>query len=377
MNQFPTSKENIVINLLYEWLGERRYNRTMSEYLAVAYRLPKTEALHSYVNQRLREMAEARPYFTGNKDLSPPFNPIIEVDRSRVMLDEFDEFRLEGAYAMNWANGVCRWRRQRAFEWRRGALHETLPVIVAEGDSWFQFPILLADVVDQFDSDYYVWCVSAAGDTLENMVNSAPEYLEAISLHGPRPKVFLFSGAGNDFVGEEPDGTSVLFRVLRDHEPGRPAAWYLQTDAFLARLAFIERAYGTVLESVEREFGGQVSVICHGYDHAIPWGGAGDPRNPIWAAKDGWLSQPLRARNITDHQLQREIIALLIDKLNELLIRQCGGNNSGGVFKHAYHADVRGTLPNVTDWADELHPTNSGFARVAKKMAPLLAELMR
>jgi hypothetical protein len=321
--------------------------------------------------------SELRQYFTGSKKDSRPFEPIIEVDRSRVMLDDLDEFRVEGAFAMNWANGMCRWRRQRAFEWRRNVAHENLPVIVAEGDSWFQFPILLADVVDQFDSAYHIWCVSAAGDTLESMVNSAPEYLEAISRHKPRPKLFLFSGAGNDFVGEEPDGTSVLFRVLRDFEPGRPASWYLQTDAFLQRLAFVERAYGTVLEAVDREFQGRVSVVCHGYDHAIPWGSAGDPRNPVWAKKDGWLAQHLRERHIQDHALQREIVALLIDKLNELLMRLCGGNSPGGVFKYAYHADLRGTLPSVVDWADELHPTDTGFAKIASKLAPLLTELTR
>jgi hypothetical protein len=60
MSQFPTSKENIVINFLYEWLGERRYNRTTSEYAAIARRVPKIEALHRYVNQRLEKMAAAR-----------------------------------------------------------------------------------------------------------------------------------------------------------------------------------------------------------------------------------------------------------------------------------------------------------------------------
>lgn len=59
MNRFPTSKEKIVISLLFEWLGEWRFNRTMKEYIAIAARVPKTAAVHAYVNQRLREMAEA------------------------------------------------------------------------------------------------------------------------------------------------------------------------------------------------------------------------------------------------------------------------------------------------------------------------------
>jgi hypothetical protein len=57
---FPTSAENIVIRLLYEWLGEQPYNRTMHEYVAIAQRVPKTLSIHAYVNQRLKAIVEAR-----------------------------------------------------------------------------------------------------------------------------------------------------------------------------------------------------------------------------------------------------------------------------------------------------------------------------
>ena len=47
MNRFPTPKENIVLDLLFEWLRESRFNRTMQEYIAIAARVPKTEAVHA------------------------------------------------------------------------------------------------------------------------------------------------------------------------------------------------------------------------------------------------------------------------------------------------------------------------------------------
>ena len=59
MSQFPTSKENLALNLLFEWCGESRINRTDDEYRKIASRLSKLEACHAYVNQRLREMADA------------------------------------------------------------------------------------------------------------------------------------------------------------------------------------------------------------------------------------------------------------------------------------------------------------------------------
>jgi hypothetical protein len=341
--------------------------------------LPATEKIpFSELERRLRDInvpdRELRPYLTGDPSASGAFAPVVQVDQSRVELDDMDRFRVEGAFAMNWANGICRWRRQTKFKARR-LLGERLPVIVAEGDSWFEFPFLLDDVVDQFDAAYHIWDVSAAGDTLMNMVNDAPEYIEAIAQQEEVPKVFMFSGAGNDFVGEEPDGTSVVFRVLRDFEPGRPASWYLETNAFAERVAFIERGYRTLLGAVEREFRSRVSTVMHGYDHAIP-ATPGDPRRPSWAKVDQWLGAPLTQRGITDPALQRQIIRLMIDRLNEVQRRLCGGNVGGGAFKTAFHVDIRNTLGSVAEWADELHPTDAGFGKVAQRFAPVLTDLL-
>jgi hypothetical protein len=58
MNPFPTPAESIALNLIFEWLKETRFNRSLDEYIAIARRLPKLEALHAYVNQRLRQLAE-------------------------------------------------------------------------------------------------------------------------------------------------------------------------------------------------------------------------------------------------------------------------------------------------------------------------------
>jgi hypothetical protein len=274
---------------------------------------------------------------------------------------------------MNWANGIVRLRRQMRFQ--RGQLFgETLPVLVAEGDSWLQFPIMLKDIVDQLDPSILIWCVSAAGDTLANMVNEAPEYLAAIAGCRPKAKVLLFSGAGNDIVGDI-DGVSVIEMVVKRFEARRPAAAYLETQAFEDRVAFIEKAYRKVFADVERVFGGQVCVVTHGYDRAIPWRGEDDPRQPSWAARDEWLGAPMVRLGIRDRDLQREIVALMIDRLNEVQKRLCGGNNPGGVFLHAYHVDLRGTLPDVRDWADEPHPSDQGFAKVTAKVAAVMGGL--
>ncbi len=65
MSSFPTSKENLALDLIFVRLGESRFNRTMDEYMDVAARAPKLEAMHADVNNMLRQMAEAgyAPYW--------------------------------------------------------------------------------------------------------------------------------------------------------------------------------------------------------------------------------------------------------------------------------------------------------------------------
>jgi hypothetical protein len=63
VNPFLTPVEEIVIDLVFEWLGESRIDRKMGEYVAIAHRFPKIEAAQSHVNERLQRIAAAgAPY---------------------------------------------------------------------------------------------------------------------------------------------------------------------------------------------------------------------------------------------------------------------------------------------------------------------------
>jgi hypothetical protein len=59
VSPFLTSTENIVVDLIYGWLGESRLNRTYDEYMEIAERFPKVAACHAYVNEQLQKMAAA------------------------------------------------------------------------------------------------------------------------------------------------------------------------------------------------------------------------------------------------------------------------------------------------------------------------------
>ena len=304
--------------------------------------------------------AELRPYFKGAPELAKPFSPGIIPNPELVDIAPPRD-NVEGAMAMSWANGLSRMRRQAAFQ-ARIASGDRKPVLVSEGDSWFQFPVLLSDVIDGLSGDYNVWSVDSAGDTLQNMVFDSAEYMQALRRNAGNVKAFLFSGGGNDIIGEDGRGRSVITQILKRFQAGQPAAWYIDTPAVEQKLRFVEDCYRRVLDNVAREFP-ELPVVCHGYDYALPGGGPGETRHPNWAAVDKWLGRPMREElGIDDPTLQRAIVHALIDRLNLLLQRLCGASYPSGLFKNAWHVDVRGTVG--ARWADELHPTDDGFAAV-------------
>ena len=317
---------------------------------------------------------ELAVYFTADPSKSKPFAPVLQPDPDMVELSEVDEFRIEGAFAMDWANGIARWRRQQRFRRRVNRGDDRL-VLVSEGDSWFQFPIFLKDVIDRLDDDFNIWSVGSAGDDLQSMVVNDPEYLEALEMHADSFHAFLFSGGGNDIVGEKSGGSgSYLEDMLKPFEPGRPPEWYLQTDGFDERLAFIKQSYRTVLQTVKQEFSDK-PVLLQGYDYAIPGGFPDDPRNPKWADQDQWIGQYLRGDKLKfqDLDIERGVVRHMIDRLNDMQKQLCGGNNQGGEFDNAFHVDNRGTMEDVDDWADELHPNKKSFKKVAKNYMSVLA----
>ncbi|TDR40082.1 hypothetical protein DFR29_114134 [Tahibacter aquaticus] len=315
---------------------------------------------------------ELRPYFTAAPNASRPFAPSIIPNPDTVDVAAPGD-GLEGAMMMDWANSWARSRRKREFKRRLGR-GDSRPILVSEGDSWFQFPIMLKDVIDNVDEWYNVWSVDSAGDTLQNMVLDNAEYMQALREHKGKVRAFLFSGGGNDVVGEDAQGNSIIGQIVRPFEAGRPVEWYLDTDGVREKLDFIESCYRQVVGNVAREFP-SLPILCHGYDRAIPGGAPGDPRHAIWASQDEWMGKAMREQlHIADPALRRAIVSLLIDRFNERIQRVCGGNNAQGAFRNAWHVDVRGTLSELRHWADELHPTDASFVRVAALFRDVLEQ---
>ncbi|MBY5720610.1 hypothetical protein HFO33_29145 [Rhizobium leguminosarum] len=320
------------------------------------------------LKHRLRDIdipdSELAPFFTGDPDLSSAMNPVLRVNPATVDLGAPERVEAEAAAAMSVFNGIARWRRKQRFD-RDVSRFPNRPVLLAEGDSWFQFPILIDETIDSLldDHDYLVDCVSAAGDTLQNMViNGDVEYESLIREYPGTIAAFIFSGAGNDIIGTDVlTGRSVIENIVLPFAPGRGPAQYINNPAFKSTMAFIESAYMRVIGTV-RALRPNLRIVIHGYDYAIPGGFPGDPRRPVYASQDQWLGRPFAKLGITDQALRQAIVKAMVDKLYTVL-RRVAATDTNTVC-----VDIRGTNKTVDLWNDEIHPTNAGFKRVAARL---------
>ncbi|WP_431291805.1 hypothetical protein [Pedobacter sp. P26] len=103
-------------------------------------------------------------------------------------------------------------------------------VIVVEGDSWFNYPILLSDVIDwvSMEENMAVYSLASGGDWLMNMV-SAKKYVEQLSTL--QPDVFIISGGGNDLVGNRRIAAMVTHKGDSNEFENSAFAKYLYQNA--------------------------------------------------------------------------------------------------------------------------------------------------
>lgn len=300
------------------------------------------------------------------------FDFSIKPDPEKVeMLAEDIEFE----NALQIGNGLARFRRQMRFR-RRKLFGSNLPILVSEGDSWFQFPLLVDEVVDQLEDDYLIWSVGAAGDTAKNIVFGRSEYLNALNRHDDEVQGFLFSAAGNDIIGEDPDTQeAVLLALLKDFNGNEDdIEGHINLDLLEQKMRFLEDAYNKVINDIRTNPKFEtLPIIIHGYDYVFPYPwGQNDPRDPVHADKNEWLGAPLDQRQIQNQQQRRNIIKFLIDRLYEMLDGISGSSEVSGVWV----VDCRGAMPAVEDWIDEIHGTSDGFKKVAVRFRSVLSQVI-
>jgi len=242
--------------------------------------------------------------------------------------------------------------------------------IVAEGDSWFDYPVGL-DILDHLKRDhgYDIYKVAEAGDSLENMVYGT-EFASNFSRRTPpiettlkairdhQPKVLLFSGGGNDIAGAELasylNHKSSTLDVLRED-------YVKYIFSTVARKAYTDLIrFVTAAKS-------DIQIISHGYGYATPDGRSVRIVGVRFAGP--WLRPTLTGKNIVEARESRNVISTLIDRFNRMLQEIDDQNDN------FHYIDLR---PHISDddWTNELHLYNEAYRRVAERFHEKIQQFM-
>ncbi len=319
---------------------------------------------YSQLKEKLRDLdiddRELAQYFTVSQDDTHGFASGIGIDETTVDLEGSDDPRTEAAVLFDFANSISRLRRKRRFRRNmKNSSTKNRKILVTEGDSWFQFPFRVLDVVDHLDDHYNVFSVGAAGDTTQNMVFNNPEFLEAIEdaadIAGRAPNGFVFSSGGNDILGEKND-TPVFELIVRPHAPDEPfdLATAFVPDALQEQLDLITRGYSTLVREVHLDFP-DLPIFIHGYDRVFPF----NPSNGADHRKGKWIQPPLFAQGVVEFDHQRAITDFLLEKFRAIQMEIAATHPNVHVLQT--HQPLANRLEL---WHDEIHPTDEGFATV-------------
>lgn len=259
-------------------------------------------------------------------------------------------------------------------------------LIVAEGDSWFEYPLFIKDIVDwilKLDSEKYsVYSIASAGDWMGNILYSGT-YISELSIY--RPDVFLISGGGNDLVGDNriailvhkrtdvstdlDDGDDILTGALKNEGESDANAKrivigskFLNKD-FWALLNVFRFQYYIMFRSIRStsKFD-HMKIITQGYDYPIPSSNRSIFTNPLrfFMGNGKWLDIPLNIRGIFDQEEKNCILAAMIYEFNRMII------DVGSKFDKVFHIDCRG-VADESCWFDELHLRSAYYKIIAKK----------
>jgi hypothetical protein len=256
-------------------------------------------------------------------------------------------------------------------------------LLLAEGDSWFDYPFY--DVLERLEDkfDFRVESVAHKGDTVEEMAHDFTQrsklarMFEKVKADGRTPRAILLSGGGNDIAGAE-------FGVLLNHAAAIPPLEEVNESVVAGvidqRLRFaVVSLIGAVTELARTNFGGEIPVVIHGYDYPVPDGRG--YMGGFWVLPGPWLEPGFRqkgylvpSQDAVDLPRCTGIMKRLIDRFNGMLASIPRSDPS---LSHVSYLDLRGVLSSAIpgykqSWGNELHPTKPGFEAVALEFRKLL-----
>lgn len=249
-------------------------------------------------------------------------------------------------------------------------------VLVAEGDSWFDYPWF--DVLGLLEDQhrYDVRSVAHKGDTLEGMAYTDGQLadlsreLEKVIRGRQIPQAILLSGGGNDVAGTE-------FHMMLNHRLSPIPGLNQQVVSGIIDER-VRPAYARIISAVtqvcEVRAGRRIPILVHGYDYPVP-----DGRGYLggFSVLPGpWLEPGFRMKDYTALGERKMLARELIKRFNDMLESLVTVLD----YSHVRYVNLLGTLSDADadykDWWDnELHPTRRGFMAVTNKIAAELATL--
>ena len=223
--------------------------------------------------------------------------------------------------------------------------------IIAEGDSWFRYPIGKA-IIFQLEQQLKtkILNLAAPGDEVREMLSLKQRKRLIRELKkGPGKNqtfdFFLFSGGGNDLVGRDR-----FHKWLHPYEKGMKPTDVLNRKTLDTAFGILEYGYRDII-GIRDDFSPKTHLILHSYDFAIPDGKGVCFKGP-------WLKPGLKMRKVPK-KMRRKVVKLFLEEFDTLLDRV------GLMQNRVTIVQTQGTLED-DEWANEIHPKNRGFKKIAK-----------
>lgn len=227
--------------------------------------------------------------------------------------------------------------------------------VLAEGDSWFEYPALFfgGGLVPRLEDRLGVPILNLAeaGDESRHMLGVEQRQLIAHHLREGCPdgapwELMLFSGGGNDIVANP------LALWLRAFDASVPPTQLLHGPRYKHALALVAAAYEDLIE-IRDLLSPQTHLAFHGYDFAIPDGRGICHLGP-------WLKPAFDL-----HGFPGDLVAssLVVRAMLEQFAAMLKALQS---HPRVTFIDAQGTLaPLASSWHNEMHPSKGGFNQIA------------
>jgi hypothetical protein len=227
--------------------------------------------------------------------------------------------------------------------------------IVAEGDSWFDYPRYLerrggiiprlSERLEDRLAAESILNLAHHGDTVEQMLGVAQRTKLVRVLKEGSFDAILFSGGGNDIAGDQ------FALWLKERSDSLNAADALREDVFASVLTIVQRGFEDLL-AIRNEHAKEAVIFTHAY--CVPF-----PSRRGVCGLGPWLHPALELRGWHDPAEQRAIVRTMLARLDEKLKALAAAAHNNVV-----HVDTLSIEIAQKNWANEIHPDGDGFDMV-------------